>query len=320
MKDLHTSMPKQAKDLSRQSGAGQAGMGNNADGSTMTNAAIAALRAAVEARLKAGRIRLPLLPQVANQVLMLSADPKADASQLSSLIHKDPALAGHVLRIANSPGYMPKMPIVSLQQAVARLGMGAVTEIALVASVQSGTFKVPGYENELRQLWRHAVASGAFAKEIARVKRVNVESAFLCGLLHAVGKPALLQVVADAEKDCEARTGIPGDLRAAVPIVLHDLHVPIGVQVSEIWALPKQVAHAVGHYLDYGAAPAFKTEAMICFLSDRFATDFVSPDTFAEGELAQHAVVAELNLYPADMDDLMNKRAVVAKVVESMTT
>ena len=60
--------------------------------------------------------------------------------------------------------------------------------------MQSGVFRVPGYEPVLNQLWRHALASGAFAKEIARVRRLNVESAFLCGLLHSVGKPALLQL------------------------------------------------------------------------------------------------------------------------------
>src|SRR5262245_30521979 len=76
------------------------------------DAAAAALDAAVAERLASGKLDLPLLPRVASQVIALVGDAKADANQLAALIHRDPALAGHVLRIANSPAYMPKMPIV----------------------------------------------------------------------------------------------------------------------------------------------------------------------------------------------------------------
>jgi HD-like signal output (HDOD) protein len=278
------------------------------------------LRATVLERLKSGNIHLPLLPQVASQVVMLAADPRVDAARLSGLIHKDPSLAGHVLQIANSPGYMPRMPIVSLQQAVARLGLSAVTEIAFVASLQSGTFKVPGYEKELGALWRHAIASAAFAKEIARLKRANVESAFLCGLLHAIGKPALLQVVADVELELDRHLGTKGTLRVAVPAVLAEFHVQIGGQISALWHLPLQVASAIAHQADYGQAPAFKQEAMITHLADELATDLIEPPGFRADELRHLRVIADLNLYPIDFEELLSKRAAITALVESMTT
>ena len=281
------------------------------------------LSVGVEKRLKAGPVEVPLLPQVASQVLTLVVDPKADAARLSALIHKDPSLAGRVLQIANSPAYMPKMPIVSLQQAVARLGLGIVTEIAFVASLDGGTFEVPGYEDELEQLWRHAIASGSFAKEIARLKRVNVESAFLCGLLHAVGKPALLQVVADVEAELDKRALTKGRLRGAVPAVLTKFHVTIGAQIAEAWHLPVQVTTAIVFHGDYAAAPSCKPDAMIACLADAFATDLIDserPDAPARDDerLRHHPVVADLNLYPSELDALLAKRTAVASLVESM--
>lgn len=57
-------------------------------------------------KLERGDIELPLLPQVATQVMALTSDPEADAAKLSSLIHQDQALAAHVLLLANSPAYM----------------------------------------------------------------------------------------------------------------------------------------------------------------------------------------------------------------------
>jgi len=73
------------------------------------------LEQALIKRLERGEIELPLLPQVASQVMALTSDPSADAAKLSSLIHQDQALAAHVLRIANSPAYMPRSPVASLQ-------------------------------------------------------------------------------------------------------------------------------------------------------------------------------------------------------------
>src|SRR5690242_15336739 len=111
-------------------------------------------------RIGEGKIELPLLPQVAGQVMALTNDPSADAARLSALIHQDQSLAAHVLRIANSPAYMPRTPIVSLQHAVAMLGINLLSEIALTVSLKNSTLQVPGYEADVKQLWRHALASG----------------------------------------------------------------------------------------------------------------------------------------------------------------
>jgi putative nucleotidyltransferase with HDIG domain len=282
------------------------------------------LRAQVVARVTSGQVDLPLLPQVASQVVMLAGNPEADAAQLSALIHRDPALAGQVLRIANSPTYMPRMPIVSLQQAVARLGLNAVTEIAFVASVQCGTFRVPGYEADLKHLWRHAIASAAFAKEIARIRRSNVEAAFLCGLLHAIGKPALLQVVADVEKALAAERAVlastvRASIRAALPVLLDELHAGVGLRIAELWRLPLQVNNAIATYASCDGTAGITQESAITCLADRLATDLTEPGRFDEESLRAHPVFQHLNLYPDDVAGLRAKRAKVAEVVDSMT-
>ncbi|MEC4671956.1 MAG: HDOD domain-containing protein, partial [Nitrospirota bacterium] len=89
-------------------------------------------------RIEKGELRLPLLPQVAHQVMTLTNDPDSDVTRLASLIQQDQALAGQILSVANSPAYMPRSPIVSLQQAVAWLGMKHLADMALMVSIQSG--------------------------------------------------------------------------------------------------------------------------------------------------------------------------------------
>lgn len=270
-------------------------------------------RALIE-RIEKDRIELPVLPQVAGQVMAQANDPAADAARLSALIHQDQALAAHVLRISNSPAYMPRSPIVSLQHAVAMLGINQLSEIAVTVSLKSGAIRVPGHEAEIQQLWRHALASGAYAKEIARLRRYNVESAYLCGLLHAVGKPVVLKTVTTIAAEL-GTTLTPGAVRS----FLNTYHSRVGSLIAAEWALPSQVAEAIAHYLVYAQAPTHRHEAMMTCLADRLATYLLVPGSFDNTTLRDHHVFADLNLYPDDVDKLLSLTDKVLSLVDSMT-
>jgi len=265
-------------------------------------------------RIDKDRIELPVLPQVAGRVMALTNDPSADAARLSALIHQDQALAAHILRVANSPAYMPRTPIVSLQHAVAMLGVNQLSEIAVTISLKSGAIHVPGYETDIQQLWRHALASGAYAKEIARLRRYNVESAYLCGLLHAVGKPVVLKTVTTiaAELHVPLEPGV-------VLSFIDSYHSRIGILIASEWALPSQVAEAIAYYSVYEQAPSHRHEAMMTCLADRLATYVLVPDSFDDNTLRDHSVFADLNLYPNDVDTLLSLKEKVFSLVDMMT-
>lgn len=264
-------------------------------------------------RIDKDRIELPVLPQIAGRVMALAGDPSADAARLSSLIHQDQALAAHVLRIANSPAYMPRTPIVSLQHAVAMLGVNQLSEIAVTVALKSGAVKIPGHEADMRHLWRHALASGAYAKEIARLRRHNVESAYLCGLLHAVGKSVVLKTVTTIA----AELHIPLEPSAVISF-LDGYHSRVGILIAAEWVLPPQVAEAIAYYWVYEQAPSHRQEAMITCLADRLATYILVPDSFDDSTLREHSVFADLNLYPNDIDTLLSLKENVLNLVDTL--
>lgn len=264
-------------------------------------------------KIEAGEVELPLLPQAASQVMALASDPSADAAKLSSLIHQDQALAAHVLRIANSPAYMPRSPVVSLQHAVAMLGITLLSEIAFTASLKSGAFKMPGHEDEVKRLWRHSLASGTFAKEVARMRRVNVESAYLCGLLHEIGKPVVLKTA----------TTLAQTQRVAVEkSILHGwingYHARVGTVIADKWGLPKQVGTAIQYCDEYDHATTFRQECLLTCAADRLATHLLTPDEMSDESLRTYPVFAELNLYPNDIDQLLSKKDHVLAVVNAL--
>jgi len=264
-------------------------------------------------KIETGEIELPLLPRAAGQVMALASDPAADAAKLSALIHQDQALAAHVLRIANSPAYMPRTPVVSLQHAVAMLGITLLSEIAFTASLKSGVFKAPGHEDDVKRLWRHSLASGAFAKEVARMRRVNVESAYLCGLLHEIGKPVVLQTattLAEAQRLTLEK--------AILYRWIDGYHSRVGTLIAEKWGLPKQVATAIQYYDDYDHADSFRQECLLTCASDRLASHVLAPEDLPEESLRTQPAFAELNLYPNDIDQLLTTKDQVLAVVNAL--
>ena len=157
---------------------------------------------------------MPLLPAVAGQVLSLARSQDTRAAELAQVIHSDQSLVSHVLRVANSAAYGWNAQIVSLHQAVARLGFERIAEIALAVAVGGRLFRPDRRKAELQRLWSHSVAAAFCAQEAARLLRRNAETAFLCGLLHDIGKPVVLEAVQSVENS------LGWELRAEIAVLL----------------------------------------------------------------------------------------------------
>ncbi|MEA3149996.1 MAG: hypothetical protein QOD56_935, partial [Gammaproteobacteria bacterium] len=144
------------------------------------------------------------LPRVCAQLAQLTAQQVIDSAQLARLIQSDPALAGEVMRVANSPAQRPRAAVVSLQQAVSWLGVGEVRNIAMAVTLRGEVFVAPGHEPESEELWREAWLAGLWAKEIARERRRHVESAFLAALMHRTGAALALKILSRFEMERRA--------------------------------------------------------------------------------------------------------------------
>ena len=126
------------------------------------------IRSAVSAHLEDESLELPLLPAVAGQVLFLARSQDTRAVELAQVIHSDQSLVSHVLRVANSPAYGWNAQIVSLHQAVARLGFERIGEISLAVAVGGRLFRTDRRKTELQKLWNHSVAAAFCAQEASR--------------------------------------------------------------------------------------------------------------------------------------------------------
>ena len=285
------------------------------------------MQSQVAEQVSSGLLKVPMLPQVATEVLQAVGDANCDALRLSALIHKDPSLAGLVLKIANSPTYMAKSPLVSLQQAVSRLGFATLAEIVLAASVQSGVFHVPGLDAELQTMWKIALATASFAKEIARLRRLNVETAFLCGLLADVGRPVVLQAAADIARKLKLPIRDAG-VKAELLGIADKFALEATKAVVNKWELPAAVRAAAANRETPSLAEAYMKEAAIAGAARALAILLLHPVVPSKGAAKNDAALVTLhenpafvilNLYRDDAAALVAKGEMVKKAISGLS-
>jgi len=242
------------------------------------------------------------LPRVCAQLAELTAQQAFDASQLARLIQSDPALAGEIMRVANSPALRPRAAIVSLQQAVSWLGVAEVRNIAMAVMLRGEVFVAPGHEPESEELWREAWLAGLWAKEIARERRKQVESAFLAALMHRTGAALALKILSRFEMD--QRTVM--DARSFAELVV-EFEPAFGRLLMSSWRLPADVQDAASGWRNFRESPHSDLAGTV-HAAHLLATHTLHPQLFSEELVLESEVFERLGVFPDDRKAMLAKR------------
>jgi putative nucleotidyltransferase with HDIG domain len=190
---------------------------------------------------------IPPLPNAAMRVATLAQDANVSTRAIADAIGCDPALAARILRVANSPLYAPLRRITSLPMAVGALGHRVIYQI-VIASIASEAFRRKERSPLEKVLWEHSVAVALMAREISSALGMRgSEEAFLCGLLHDIGK--LLLIRHDALLYLQlVETDDGRDLLTREEEIYGYTHAQIGALVARHWELPEEIAYAIYHH------------------------------------------------------------------------
>ena len=132
--------------------------------------------------------------------------------------------------------------------------------------------------------------------------------------MHDVGKPVLLANLQSLVED----VGISLD-EETTTAVLDQFHAQAGGVLASRWKLPPQVSSAILHHHDFAAATREKESAMIARLADLLA-HFAVPGhvTVQEDDLRADPVLEALNLYPDQLQALLDRADAVTETVEAL--
>lgn len=193
---------------------------------------------------------VPSLPQFVLLTLKKLDDERSSASDVASSLSKDQGLVVRVLRLANSAYYGIPRTITSVTEAVAILGFKTLRSIVLAASIYPFMAQSQkGYALDRGELWRHSLGVAYVSRFIgSKLSGVDMEEAYLAGLLHDIGKIVLNEYVrygySIISKIVEEKA-IP--FTEAEREVLGFDHAEIGAMIIDQWALPEVYAMAA-HY------------------------------------------------------------------------
>lgn len=145
------------------------------------------------AELKASG-RLPSPQGVAFAIIKLMRREDYQVNDLVHLVQSDPAIAGRILKFANSAAFSSGRTIVSLYKAIIALGAFRVRDLVLAFSVLHGHRNGFCKNFDFSAFWSRSLATAIACKDIAPLAQIAPEENFTAGLLASVGELALASI------------------------------------------------------------------------------------------------------------------------------
>ena len=192
------------------------------------------------------------LPPTVHQLAAIASRRDWSAMEAEEVISMDPALAGKLLGLANSVASASRVEIVSIRDAVVRMGIGAALAMVTATAMSARTrLALPQYRLAEGELWRHSVCSSIAAQAMPSYCSVPIPpESFTAALMHDLGKLVISRFVSgsllkrlDRARDDGAHTPIEAELE-----VLGVHHAALGGLIAEGWRLPAGIVKGIAHH------------------------------------------------------------------------
>lgn len=203
--------------------------------------------------------KLPPMPEMAQRIFQLRANPYASIEDLVPILEMDPSLAAQVIRYARSPFFGYRGRVDSLQEAVSRvLGYDMTANIIFGIAVGRSFRNPKEGPLGLDAFWRHALYCASLAQVLGKAvpppARPKPGLVYLAGMLHNFGLLLLGHLCQPEFYWLNKRVA----QHPEVPMVeteielLGTTHAELGAWLAEHWNLPAEVVVAARAHHDPG--------------------------------------------------------------------
>ncbi|MEM8739105.1 MAG: HDOD domain-containing protein [Planctomycetota bacterium] len=215
------------------------------------------------------------LPEVTMKIIKLVENPDSTAQDLNKVISNDPALGARILKVVNSAFYGLPGQIGSINRAIVLLGLNAVKNIAIAASLaklfRGGKISA---NFDARDLWTHAIATATATRLLSNKCGLGLpDEAFLAGLIHDIG--IMVEIQARRAKFVEALAKVENEgvtLREAEFACIGATHEMFGAGICKLWKFPVSFQYVTGfHHHPMDLAEKNRTLACLVYVADYVA-------------------------------------------------
>ncbi|MDX1537438.1 HDOD domain-containing protein [Arsukibacterium sp.] len=263
-----------------------------------------ALLIILDEKIRSDRLVLPTLPDIALRVRERADDPQISLQQMADVISQDPALSARMIKVANSAFMGRSIQVNSLNQAVTRIGLSQIKNIAIaMAMEQLFVSQHKQVQQQLDRLWRDSVQTASvavaclqFYKARHRDCKLNSDVMALAALVHNIGA---LPVLIEAERHPDV-FGHP----AFMQVLIDKIAAPVGLKIIQSWGFGDEFMPVVQHwrsprsepepgYTDFIRLAAINRNYYLPELAQTLLADYVTRELVPVPEFMQQREIAD---------------------------
>jgi len=214
-------------------------------------------------------VQLPAIPDLAQSLIQTLNDEDASIDEVSDLITRDPAISAKLLRLANSAQFGLPRGVGSVDDAIAMVGMSKVRTLALGACLSNTFPKVPGLD--IHAFWKTSMASAGYAEWIARQVKVDVQMAWLTGMMVRLGELLIAQADPAHLQEIEKLPLGPGIRWERERRIIGYTEGQLTAELARRWNFPMQMVQALKVSADPLVDQAFSRLGAIVHLAGLLA-------------------------------------------------
>lgn len=229
---------------------------------------------------------LPSLPAIVIDVLEITGNPESSANDLMNAILPDQSMCAAILKIANSAFFGLPRQVGTVEKAIMVLGFDEVKNIVLGKAVFNSFKELNGNNKEtIEDFWEHSFTCGLAAKIIAEHVDLSPSQLFIAGLIHDIGKLAMLMTFPNIYQHLLFTTDESWvnncEKESELFFISHD---KVAERILNRWLFPENLVVGVG----YHHRPENLEEGHIFASTVRIAdalAHLVSAEAFPDGDL-----------------------------------
>jgi putative nucleotidyltransferase with HDIG domain len=141
---------------------------------------------------------LPSLKSVLSELDNLTQRSNIRIDEVTRLVQVDQGMSLRVLRMANSVYYAPSQPILDVQDAILYIGLNTFRGAVVSTRCIEKTCHIKQETLDWKDFWTHGASVGHLTVELAshlKTSDLSLESFYLMGLLHDIGKVVLAHLM-----------------------------------------------------------------------------------------------------------------------------
>ncbi len=204
----------------------------------------------IEDFVESDRVTLPPFDKTALRVQQEIQKPDVKISKIEKLIIADPAMSSQILKVANSAFFRGLSKVMTIREAIVRLGLDEITRMVLILSQRKLYDTKDSFIKNYRNiLWQHSLVCALTSQWVAREAgfEETTQEVFFGALMHDIGKLFLITVIEKIKASKEVPF-IPS--KSVINEIINSQHSEQGYKLLKKWNLPDKYCQVAKEHHD----------------------------------------------------------------------